>query len=126
MLAGWTFPAYSNIETELLASILSTHLNILIGHSNVIRVCTEIFWRSHHSKLDGPLVAKGFVGPFPDGSYLLHSCDTVVGYKDLHERDVRPRHTAKQAKALESYRCDDSVSIAVGNKVLDSSCRGRS
>ena len=126
VLSTGTSPAPLRGKPEMLSSALCTHLNILISHSNVIRICSEVFWRSHHSKLDGPLVAEGFVGPFSDRSYLFHSCDTVVGYEDLDESDVRAKCTAKQADGLEWYRCDNSVSIAVGNKVLDPSCWGRS
>ena len=56
----------------------STHLNVLISHSYVVCICCQIFRSGHHGELYGPLVQKGFVGPFPYRSYLFDCSNAVV------------------------------------------------
>lgn len=44
---------------------LAAYLDVLVGHSDVISVCLQIFWGGHDGELNGTFVAKGLVGPFP-------------------------------------------------------------
>jgi len=79
-------PANSGISPILYyisLSLFLAYLNILICHSNIIRVCLQIFRCGHHCELDGPLVAEGFVGPFSYRSNLFYRSDTVVSNKHL-------------------------------------------
>ena len=59
--------------------LVQSYLNELICHSDVICVRSQIFRSSHHSELDGPLVAECFVGPFSYGSDLFDRSNAVVG-----------------------------------------------
>lgn len=74
---------FSSSSFSALSSLLATYLNVLISHSNIVCVCAEVLWRSHHSELDSPLVAEGFVCPFSDRPYLFHSCNSVIGDENL-------------------------------------------
>ena len=61
--------SFRDIDNELdvgVVVVVSTtrHFNVLVSHSDVVGVGRQIFWRRHHSELDGALVAEGFVGPF--------------------------------------------------------------
>lgn len=82
------------------SGLIFTHLNILIRHTNVIRVRLQIFRSGHDRKLDCPLIAKCLVCPFPHGADLLDCRNTVVGNEDLvivkisllplrHQRPIR-------------------------------------
>jgi hypothetical protein len=95
-----------------------SYLNILIRHSDVISVGGQIFWRSHHSELDGSLVAKGLVCPFSHGSDLFDSRNTVVRNEDL-ERTLSAKSCAFHF-LCHAYRSNDGVPIALCDKVLDS------
>ena len=60
----------SHVHNELNVGVVvvigaSRHLDILVSESDVVCVGRQIFWRGHHSELDGPLVAKRLVCPFP-------------------------------------------------------------
>lgn len=62
---------------------MTTHLNILICHTDVVGIGVQIFWRGHHCELDGTLIAESFISPFPDGTNLLDGGNTVVGDQNL-------------------------------------------
>lgn len=79
---------FGNVDDKLNIGIIiiigaSRHLNILVGHANVVRICLQIFGSCHHCKLDRSLVPKGFVGPFPYGPDFLDGGDTIVGNEYL-------------------------------------------
>ena len=59
------------------------YLDVLIRHSYVVGVCIQILRCCHHGELYGPLVAKGFVGPFSHRADLFHGSNSVVGDEDL-------------------------------------------
>lgn len=61
----------------------SWNLHILICHSDVVGVGLQIFGCRHDSELNRPLVAEGLVRPFPDGSDLLDSCNSIVRNQNL-------------------------------------------
>jgi hypothetical protein len=48
----------------------------------------QILGGGHDGELNGTLVAKGLVGPFPHGTDLLDGGDTVVGDEDLEELEL--------------------------------------
>lgn len=64
----------------------SAHLNILVGHPDVVGISVQVFRRGHDGELYGPLIAKGLVGPFPDGPDLLDGSDPIVCDQYLHSR----------------------------------------
>jgi hypothetical protein len=64
----------------------SRDLDILIGHTDVIGVGLEILRSRHDGELNGALIAKSLVGPFPYRSDLLDGGNTVVGDEDLFLR----------------------------------------
>lgn len=96
-----------------------THLNILICHSDIIRIGSQVLRCSHDCELNCPLVSKCFVGPFPNGPYLFDSCDTVVCDKNLDRTIVSLGSWPSSWGPRVAYRSDDSMSIIVGNEVLD-------
>lgn len=78
----------SDINNQLHIGIIMVicaagNLDVVIRHADVVCIGLQIFRGGHHSELDGPLVAEGLVGPFPDGPDLLDSGDTVVRDKYL-------------------------------------------
>lgn len=54
------------------------YLDVLVSHSDIVCVPLQVLWRGHDGKLYGALIAKGIVGPFPDGSDFLDSSNAVV------------------------------------------------
>lgn len=60
-----------------------THLNVLIGHTNVVCIGSKILRCSHHGKLNSSLISEGLIGPFSDRSDFFHSSNAVVCNKDL-------------------------------------------
>lgn len=58
-------------------------LNILIRHSDVVCVRTQILGGCHDGELYGPFVPEGLVCPFSHGPDFLDGCDTIVGNEDL-------------------------------------------
>ena len=64
----------------------SSYLTIVVRHSNVVGIGSQIVRGGHHSKLDGPLVAKGLVCPFSHRSDLLDGRNTVVGDQNLRTK----------------------------------------
>lgn len=63
-----------------------TYLYILISHTDIIGICGKILRGGHDGKLDGALIAKGLVGPFPHGADFLDGRNTIVGDQDLKPR----------------------------------------
>lgn len=59
------------------------YLDVSVRHSNVVRICLQVLRSGHDSKLYGPFVAEGLVGPFSDGSDLFHGGNSVVGNEHL-------------------------------------------
>jgi hypothetical protein len=99
------------------------YLNILIRHPNVVRICLQILRSGHHCELDCPLVAEGFVGPFPHGSDLLDRGNTVVRDENLWEAESVTPNPELTAPPY-TYRGDDRVAISILDKVLDLAGRG--
>lgn len=62
---------------------LLTHLDILVGHPDVVGVGCQILWSGHDGKLNRLFVAKGLVGPFSYRSDLFDRSNTVVGNENL-------------------------------------------
>ncbi len=60
-----------------------TNLDVLVRHADVVCVGRQVLGRGHDGELDGALVAKGLVGPFPDAADLLDGRDAVVRNEDL-------------------------------------------
>lgn len=42
------------------------NFDVLVGHADVVGIDLEVLWRGHDDELDGALIAKRFVRPFPD------------------------------------------------------------
>ena len=61
----------------------ATYLDVLVCHSDVVSVGSQILGGGHDGELNGALVAKGLVRPSSDGSDLLDGGDTVVCNQDL-------------------------------------------
>lgn len=64
----------------------SAHLDILIGHPDVVRICLQVFGCGHDRKLNCPLIAKSLVGPFADRPNLLDGRNSIV--RDQYLADV--------------------------------------
>lgn len=60
-----------------------THLDVLVRHTDVVGVGSQILWRGHDGKLYRSFIAESLVCPFPNAANLLDGCDTVVCYEDL-------------------------------------------
>lgn len=80
--------ALGNINNKLDVCIVvvicaTGHFDVVVGHSDVIGVGSQIFGGGHDCELNGLFVAKRLVGPFPYRSNLLDGSDTVVGNQYL-------------------------------------------
>ena len=98
----------------------SLYLNILIRHSDVISIGGQIFWRCHHSELNGSLVSESLVCPFSHRSDLFDSRNTVVRNENL--KSVQSA-TTPNFDSFPTHGCDDGVAIALCYKFLDSARR---
>jgi hypothetical protein len=70
-------------QVRVLESWVVTYLDVLVCHSDVVSVGSQVLRGGHDGELNGALVAKGLVRPSSDGSDLLDSGDTVVCNQDL-------------------------------------------
>ena len=61
----------------------ATYLDVLVCHSDVVGVGSQVLRGGHDGELNGTLIAKGLVRPSSDGSDLLDGGDTVVCNQDL-------------------------------------------
>ena len=115
-------PQFLDFNPDCSGAKASTYFNIFISHSDVVSVGTQIFRSSHHSELDGSLVAKGLVCPFSNWANLFDGGNTVVSDKNL----MKSVFQSLQPNQLNvTYRCDDGVTIVSGNKVFDLAWRGK-
>jgi hypothetical protein len=73
-----------------------SYLYILIRHSNIVCIRLQIFRCSHHCKLDCPLVAEGFVGPFSHGPDFFDCGNAIVGNENLTRYMLAPRMMIRQ------------------------------
>jgi hypothetical protein len=80
------------------------HLDVLVGHANVLGVGLQVLGRRHDGELDGALIAKRLVRPLAHGADLLDRRNTVV---------------------CNQHVCDDRVAVVGGHKVLDLARRRR-
>lgn len=89
---GMNIHSFGNIDNQLDIGIIiiigtTGHLDIFIGHSDVVRIGVQILWGSHYCELNRSLVAEGFVGPFSYGANLLDGGNTIVGDEYLGRLD---------------------------------------
>lgn len=116
--------ALCNIDDQFDVCIVvivcsSRDLDVLICHPDIICICVQIFWCSHHRELDSSLIAESLVGPFPHRSNLLDCRNTIVGNQDLFA-DVSllllPADCPMPQQG--THICDDGVTIVTSYEVL--------
>lgn len=78
---------FSNVDDQVNIGIVvvvrsTGHLDVLVGHTNVLSIDRQIFGGGHHDKLDGSLKTKRLVCPFADGANLFDCRNTVVADQD--------------------------------------------
>jgi hypothetical protein len=84
MNAGSLSHIDDKVNVGVVVVVASTrHLDVSIGHPDVLGVNPQIFRGSHDREFDGSLIPKRLVGPFSDRTNLFYSGDTVVGDEDL-------------------------------------------
>jgi len=59
------------------------NLDVVVRHSDIISIGLKVLGSSHHGEVNGPLIAKYFVCPFPHRADLLDGSDTIVRDQDL-------------------------------------------
>lgn len=111
------------------------HFNVVVCHSDVVRVGLQIFGGGHDRELNGALVAERLVSPFSNRSDLLNGSNAVVGNQNLfvaprsasHIRAMRlrPISAAKlcAVQSVSSYRVstdirNDCVPVVCDDKIL--------
>lgn len=115
-------------RTRVLGGV--TYLDVLVCHSDVVGVGSQILRGGHDGELNGTLIAKGLVRPSSDGSDLLDGGDTVVCNQDLQaarqhawELQLEPLEASGDLwRSLEesvAYIGDDRVSVVCSDKILD-------
>jgi hypothetical protein len=80
--------SFGHIHDQLYVCIVvvvgaTRNFDVMISHPDVVGIGRQIFRRSHDGELDGLLVAKCLVGPFPYRADLLDGSNTVVGDQNL-------------------------------------------
>jgi len=93
--------SYINDELDVGVVVVvgtARHLDVLVCHSDVVSVGSQVLGGGHDGELNGTLIAKGLVRPSSDGSDLLDGGDTVVCNQDIG---------------------DDRVSVVCGDKILN-------
>ena len=84
--------ALGNVDDEVDVGIVvvvgaAGHLDVLVGHADVVGVDLEVLGRRHDDKLDGALITKRLVRPLADRANLLDGGNAVVA--DEHLGDDR-------------------------------------
>lgn len=75
---------YNELDVGVVVVVGTTgDFNVVIRHADVVCVGLQILGGSHDGEMDGALVAKCFVRPFPDRTNLFDGGDTVVCDENL-------------------------------------------
>jgi len=75
---------HNELDVGVIVVVRSAwHFYVTVCHPDIVRICCQILWCGHDSKLDSALVTKGLVGPPPHGADFFDRCDTIVGNEDL-------------------------------------------
>lgn len=104
------------MRSRFLRKFCMTHLNVLIRHTNVVRIGVEILRCCHHRKLNSPFISKGLICPFSYRSDFFHRGNAIVRNKHLDFHTVISFGFPN--RRFSTYRSDDCVTIMIGNKVL--------
>ena len=104
------------MRSRFLRKFCTTHLNVLIRHTNVVCIGSKILRCCHHRKLNSSFISEGLIGPFSYGSDFFHRGNAVVRnkYLDLHIIIL----FGSLNRHFSTYRSDDCVTIMIGDKVL--------
>ncbi|KAH3686398.1 hypothetical protein WICPIJ_002577 [Wickerhamomyces pijperi] len=87
------FGSFSNIDNQFNIGVVvvvgtTWDFDVLVSHTDVLRVGFQIFWGGHGDELDDSFVTKGFVGPLSDRSDFLDGGNTIVRDQNLSDDSV--------------------------------------
>ena len=82
------FRAFGNVNNEVnvrvVVVIRSTwHRHVLVSHSNVLGVRSQVFWCDHDDEAYGMFVLEHFVRPASHRAHTLHSRNAIVRNEHL-------------------------------------------
>lgn len=85
--------ALGDIDNEVDVGVVvvvgtAGHLDVLVGHANVIGIHLKIFGGGHDREFDCTLMTESLIGPFPDRANLLDGGDTVVANENFGDDSV--------------------------------------
>lgn len=70
---------YNELDIGVVVVVRATwDLNILVGHPDVVCVCSQILRRGHDGELDCALISERLVRPLAYGTDLFDCSNTIV------------------------------------------------
>ena len=91
----------NELDIRIVVRIRSTgDQDILISHANVLGIDAQVFWRGHHNELDRAVIAKGIIGPCPNGPYFFHRGNAIVTHQYLGDHAMTTGRTHKRSNDI--------------------------